>query len=70
MHSQGMVHGDLKGVRLGKLHLRFLFNGIHLFRETSWLTKLAMPASQVSILRLFLARLPRTHTRGAVPPGG
>ena len=29
MHGQGMIHGDLKGVCIGKLLLLRCFNGIH-----------------------------------------
>ena len=71
MHGQGMVHGDLKGVRLWKLQPRPSLQRHPPIRQIYWLTKPAMPASLILVsLRSSLTQRLWAHTYRAVPPDG
>ena len=70
VHDQGMIHGDLKGVRLASTELDPCLQRRWTFRVTFWSTKLAMPASRISGLRFSLAQLFRICASGVAPPDG
>ena len=53
MHDQGMIHGDLKGVRLAKLKPDPSIYWCPPYRPTSWSIKPVMLASRISGSSLF-----------------
>jgi hypothetical protein len=70
MHSEGMIHGDLKGVRFLKLDKDIFHQWQSSPRVTSWSIKLAMPALQISDLRFSLAYPLQIYAHKEVPNGG
>lgn len=70
MHDQGMIHGDLKGVRLIKLDLDASLQRHSSFRVIYWSMKLAMPALRILGLRVSLTQQFRIYAYKAAPSNG